>query len=208
MVRHYQRKTDRGNAPKEALRAAAEAHLDGGLSLRKSATLNGVNYRSLARFVSLFEKNRTAENITIGYTKSRQVLNDDIERDMVEYAKKVAVIFHGITVDDLRQLAFRLSVANYVAHVPENWTKEEKAGVDWAKHFIERHKDLSIRKPEATSIQRMANFNKYNVGMFMDNLERVLNRAGGFGPDQIWNMDETGVTTVQRPVQILAEKGV
>ena len=54
----------------------------------------------------------------------------------------------------------------------------------------------------------MANFNKYNVGMFMDNLERVLNRAGGFGPDQIWNVDETGVTTVQRPVKILAEKGV
>ena len=108
MVRHYQRKTNRGNAPKEALRAAAEAHLDGGLSLRKSATLNGVNYRTLARFVSLFEKNRTAENITIGYMKSRQVLNDDIERDMVEYAKKAAVIFHGITVDVLRQLAFRL----------------------------------------------------------------------------------------------------
>ena len=191
MVRHYQRNTDRGNAPKEALRAAAEAHLDGGLSLRKSATLNGVNYRTLARFVSLFEKNRTAENITIGYTKSRQVLNDDIERDMVEYAKKAAVIFHGITVDDLQQLAFRLSVANDVAHMPENWTKEEKAGVDWAKHIIERHKDLSIRKPEATSIQRMANFNKNNVGMFMDNLERVLNRAGGFGPDQIWNVDET-----------------
>ena len=44
MVLHYQRKTDRSNAPKEALRAAAEAHLDRGLSLRKSATLNDVNY--------------------------------------------------------------------------------------------------------------------------------------------------------------------
>ncbi len=207
MVRHYQRKTDRSNAPKEALRAAAEAVLDGGLSLRKSATLNGVNYRTLARFVSIFEKNRTAENITIGYAKPRQILNDDIERDMVEYAKKAAVIFHGITIDDLRQLAYRLAVANDIANMPDNW-KKEKAGVDWAKHFLERHTDLSIRKPEATSIQRMANFNKHNVGMFMDNLERVQNRAGGFGPDQIWNVDETGVTTVQRPVKILAEKGV
>jgi len=41
----------------------------------------------------------------------------------------------------------------------------------------------------------------------MDNLEQVLSRPGGFGPDQIWNVDETGVTTVQRPVKVLAEKG-
>ena len=34
-------------------------------------------------------------------------------------------------------------------------------------------------------------------GMFMGNLEWVLHRAGGFGPDQIWNGDETGVTTEQ-----------
>ena len=51
------------------------------------------------------------------------MLNDDIERDMVEYAKKAAVILHGITVDDQRQLAFRLAVT-------------KKAGVDWAKHFL------------------------------------------------------------------------
>ena len=31
--------------------------------------LNGVNYRTLARFVSVCEKNRTAENISIGYAK-------------------------------------------------------------------------------------------------------------------------------------------
>ena len=41
----------------------------------------------------------------------------------------------------------------------------------------------------------------------MDKLENVLRRNPAYGPDQIWNLDETGVTTVQRPSKILAEKG-
>ena len=99
---------------------------------------------------------------------------------MVEYAMKAAVTFHGITVDDLRQIAFRLAVANNIARLPENGTKEEKAGVEWAKYFLERHKDMSIREPEATSRQRIANFNKHNVGKVTNNVERVVSRAGGF----------------------------
>ena len=39
----------------------------------------------------------------------------------LESAKKAAVIFHDITVDDLRQ--FRLAVTNDIANMPENWTK-------------------------------------------------------------------------------------
>ena len=108
---------------------------------------------------------------------------------MVEYAMKATVTFHGITVDDLRQIAFRLAVANDIARLPaENGTNEEKAGVAWAKYFLERHKDMSIRKPEATSRQRMANFNKHNVGKVTNNVERVVSRAGGFGPDQNVNI--------------------
>ena len=41
--------------------------------------------------------------------------------------------------------------------------------------------------------------------VFFSNLEDALTR--GFGPESIWNIDETGVTTVQRPTKVLAEKG-
>ena len=54
----------------------------------------------------------------------------------------------------------------------------------------------------------MANFNEVTVGMFFEKLEEVLRRDGGFGAHQIWNVDKTGVTTVQRPCEILAKKGV
>ena len=71
---------------------------------------------------------------------------------------------------------------------------------------MKRHNDISLRTPESTSIQRMANFNESTVGLFFKDLEKVLSRDGGFGADQIWNVDETGVTTVQRPCKILAKK--
>ena len=41
----------------------------------------------------------------------------------------------------------------------------------------------------------------------MDNLENVLRRNPTYGPHQIWNLDETGVTIVQRSSKILAKKG-
>ena len=44
----------------------------------------------------------------------------------------------------------------------------------------------------------MANFNPHNVNIFMNNLQEVLNR---------WNVDETGLTTLQTTQKVVAEKG-
>ena len=108
---------------------------------------------------------------------------------------------------ELRLLAFKLAIANKVKNIPESWLRDRKAGKDWAQCFLRRHANISVRKPETTSIQRMTNFNEYNVAMFFDNLEKVLNQPQGYSADQIWNLDETGVTNVQRPPKILAKTG-
>ena len=208
MVRHYARKTERAKHPNEVFEAAARDHSNG-TSIRRDATLNGIPFTTLARYIPILKANNdSADGVSFGYKKTRQVVGEQWDKQMVEYAKKSARIFHGITVQDLRRLAYQVAVANNIAKIPESLAKEEGAAVDWAKHFIGRYKNITIRQPEATSIQRMTNFNPLNVKIFMDNLEVVLSRPCGFGSDQIWNVDETGVTTVQKPVMVLAEIGV
>lgn len=52
----------------------------------------------------------------------------------------------------------------------------------------------------------MACFNKHNVKSFYDNLTTVMEEKQ-FNPDRIYNFDETGVMTVQRPSKQIAETG-
>jgi len=129
-----------------------------------------------------------------------------MEQCIVKYIVYAASIFHGLTLAEMRQFAFDLSVANNLNNIPKSWSEHKTAGSDWAYSFMKRHEtDIAIRTPEATSVQHMTNFNKFTVNSFFNNLENALKR--GFGPESIWNIDETGVTTVQRPCRVIARKG-
>ena len=90
--------------------------------------------------------------------------------------------------------------------IPHSWTEFQTAGYDWFSRFLKGHPKLSIRSPQATSLAMCTSFNQHNVNLFFDNLSNVLTRLKVTASD-IWNLDETGITIVQRPDRIIACRG-
>jgi hypothetical protein len=64
-------------------------------------------------------------------------------------------------------------------------------------------KELSIRKPEATSLSPSTNFNETNNHNFFNNLEDVHKHFGPMPPERIWNTHESEITTGQNPPRIV-----
>lgn len=71
---------------------------------------------------------------------------------------------------------------------------------------MKRQPQLTLRKPENTSLARGTAFNKTNVAEFYDNYERAL-KADIFQAQQIFNIDETGVSTVLQAPNVVAKLG-
>ena len=71
---------------------------------------------------------------------------------------------------------------------------------------MKRRPELSLQTPEAASFARSTALNKQTIGEFYQNLETVRNRYK-YNRNCIYNVDETGLTTVRKPVKVLAGRG-
>ena len=67
---------------------------------------------------------------------------------------------------------------------------------------MKRHK-LSLRQPESTGLTTATSCNKSNVNLFYSNL-KTTHEKFKFGPEDVYNLDETGLTTVQKPEKIIS----
>lgn len=134
-----------------------------------------------------------------------QILGEQAEASLVKYLLQCNDMYFGLSPKEVRGLAFDMAKKLEIK-TPDSWQNSKMAGEDWLSGFLKRHKDISIRKPEATSLARATSFNRHNVGAFFGKLKIVLDRENII-PQNIYNMDETGVTTVQTPDRIIGRCG-
>ncbi|XP_063759756.1 uncharacterized protein LOC134877965 [Eleginops maclovinus] len=204
MPRNRERKTDRG-VPVQVLRLAAEVIRSEGRSARSVAKEFEICHTTLYRFCKKLERAGPGEEIRTGYWTPRRVFTAEQEAILSNYLKTAADMFYGLCTKEVRRLAYLLAV-RYGCQYPGTWDEPGLAGRDWLMGFLHRQPTLSIRRPQATSLARNIHFNRHNVSLFFNNLDEVL-RKNNFQGEDIWNMDETGITTVQRPDQVVARRG-
>ena len=199
----YKRKTDRGAADDVLDRAAALVRQ--GASVRSAAIDFGVDRCTLRRYII---KKRENPNAVVGYKNCKlknMVFPIELEVALSDHIKMLSRMFFGLSKEKTLKLAYNFARANMI-ETPKSWMQNEKAGDAFWQSFKARNR-LSIRTPEATSIARASAFNRHNVTKFFNNLADVLSKDN-FDPNDIYNLDETGVHTVQEPGKVVTQRGL
>eukprot|EP00794_Sanderia_malayensis_P019725 gene19725-21671_t len=80
-----------------------------------------------------------------------------------------------------------------------NWHEAKRSS-------LKRQSTISLRKPEAVFLNRVFGLNKTSVKRYFDNLQVILDKHQ-LKPHQIYNVDESGLTCVHKPVKVLSKKG-
>jgi len=78
----------------------------------------------------------------------------------------------------------------------------------WWRLLKNRHERMCLRRPEPTAAVRHMCMNRSKVGKYFEALKSLLMKTGLVDkPQQVWNMDETGVQLEHKPRRVLAQKG-
>ena len=204
MPRCYVRKTDMGQITHDAIMECVLLVLNENRSIRKVAAEKGISKSVLCRYITKC-KNDPTSRLVPNY-KHSQVYSAEEELTLEDYLIRSSEIYHGLTPTNFWHLAFQMAELNGKP-MPAKWSEEKLAGSEWLTGFLKRHPRLSIRSPEATSLARTTAFNRYTVGNFFNLLEQLI-KSKNFAGSHIFNLDESGFTTVQNVPKVIAQKGV
>lgn len=136
-----------------------------------------------------------------------QVFSPSHEKVLVEYILKCVNHYYGLSIKELRELAYQFAIKLKVDY-PESWNDDSMAGRMWYRGFMKRNNTLTLRTPEQTSMNRVKAFCKSNVDKFFANLARLIDEHH-FDSTSIYNMDESGFSTVPTKIgKVIALKGM
>lgn len=115
------------------------------MTLHKAGIIYGIPKSTLySRFKKVEVLGEGGENglkITDRYNKyaSRQVFTDADEELLSAYLRASSQLNYGLTMAHMRDLAYKFAV--YLQRsLPSSWEREAKAGKDWARGFLKRHR--------------------------------------------------------------------
>ncbi|KAA0721632.1 hypothetical protein E1301_Tti024293 [Triplophysa tibetana] len=205
MVRTYKRKTKRASTTPDMMLKAVRQVLVFKKTIRAAAEEFGINYRTLARYCTKIPREEVegdAEHpsCTVGFIGARQVFNPESETELISCISRASDIYYSLPPKAIRKLSYQLAKRHQL-HMPASWRENKQASADWFTAFLKRHPTLRVRSAEPSS--RCA---KDHAEMFYSKLKELTERHR-FKPEDVWNMDEMGISTSQRADRVVVRRG-
>ena len=201
MVYKYVRKSTRQSWKQDDMQHAIEEVTGGGMGVVRAAIIFGVPKSTLHRRIT--GTNKLVHGTCKGMGHMKTVLPPAIEDDLVRHIHLTESMLFGLSVDDIRCLAYQLAEANGINH-PFN-TVTKKAGWDWLASFRKRHPSVVLRTPEATLGARAQGFSRPSVNKFFDLLEKAVD-THAYPPSRIYNCDET--VSLMKPLNTYTDQAI
>jgi len=151
-------------------------------------------------------RDRVQGNVTKKPYEKLSVLGDENEHALCQRIFRLQKLGFGLTITDVRRLAFESAKKNNVAN---NLFNNEKgiAGWDWYRAIMRRHPELSLRQAHI-SHARAECMNRPVVDAFFDLYEHEIDSlAVRTSPHCLFDADETGLQMHLRPAKVMAAKG-
>ncbi|XP_030754783.1 uncharacterized protein LOC115881449 [Sitophilus oryzae] len=187
------------------MKKAIQGVKSGKLSCKAAARSYDIPRSTLQRYIKKSVANPDIAAKIVKPGSFKPVFSQEQESELAEYLKGMEGRLFGLSSKEFRSLAYELAEKNGLRHNFDHETR--MAGEDWLKYFLKRNPTVSLRKPEATSAARAQGFNRVSVNNFFDLLEQCIDKYK-IKENKIFNVDETGITTVAKSLgKILASKG-
>jgi len=129
-------------------------------------------------------------------------LNEVEEKDLVGFLEVTPSIGYGKTRKQIK------AVAETIAR-EKGMLRKERISVGWFRCFLERQPQFTLRKGDRTAFVRMSAM-QYNEALdsYFRELKRIFDEHKLLDkPENIYNVDETGMPLDLRAPHILAKKG-
>lgn len=207
MPRTYQKKNIRAQWRLEDLKKAVVDVNSKQLNVNQASRKYGIPYTTIKDHVSNRCRNSNAAKVIPKVVGKKPAFTLEQENKLADYCIKLSQRYYGLSITEFRQLAYQYAQKLGVEGRFQNKRNEELVGWDFYWLFMKRHPGISLRSPEATSLNRVIGFNKVEVDRFFDNLS-TLYEKNNYSAMDIYNVDESGLQTVHKPSKILAPKGV
>lgn len=130
-------------------------------------------------------------------------LNTEEEKQLVSHCVYMASIGYGYSRTEVIELANDFAVS-----LKKKSASDPVFAQSWFDGFKKRNPDITLSKPQKLSLVRAKCTSDVVLDKYFQDLERVIATNGLLDkPENIWNIDETGLVMEHSPSKVVCGKG-